>query len=124
VSDADQSFLDRIARRNLIILAALLVVSLIWGSAPLSLGILTGGLLALGGFWWQQRTLRRVLEEPTPQAARGFQVRYFLRLAGLGLILYVLIGRLGVHPVGLALGLSVVVINIFCTALVRIVRHR
>ncbi|WP_305046492.1 ATP synthase subunit I [Geoalkalibacter sp.] len=123
MSDADQSFLDRVALRNLVILAVLLVLSLPWRSAALSLGILVGGLLALGGFWWQQRTLRRVLEQPTPQAARGFQVRYFLRLAGLGLILYVLIGRLGLHPVGLTLGLSVVVINIFCTALARLVRR-
>ncbi|MDO3378159.1 ATP synthase subunit I [Geoalkalibacter halelectricus] len=114
----------RVAWRNWIILLLLVGLSLFWRSTPLTTGVLAGGLLALAGFWWLHRGLQQILAQPSPQAARAFQVRYFLRLGALGIILYFLIARLGVHPVGLALGLSVVVINIFCTAIARIIRHR
>ncbi|SDL70798.1 ATP synthase I chain [Geoalkalibacter ferrihydriticus] len=124
MSDSDREFLSRLAQRNWIILLGLVALSLLWRSAMLTSGILAGGVLALAGFWWLHRGLQQILAQPSPQTARAFQVRYFLRMGALGIILYFLIARLGVHPVGLALGLSVVVINIFCTAIVRFVRHR
>jgi hypothetical protein len=124
VSDDERSFLKRLAQRNWLVLGATALLSLLYGSTQFTAGVVAGGLLAIAGFWWQERALQRILAHPSPQAARGFQVRYFLRLAILGLLLYVLIARIGMHPVGLALGLSVVVINIFCTAIARAMRDR
>lgn len=124
MSHSESLFLTRLARRNWWFLAAAALISLFFDNGAFTTGVIAGGALAIFGFWWQQRALQKILAHPTMQAARGFQVRYFLRLALLGFILYVLIARMRVHPIGLALGLSVVVINIFCTAIARVIRDR
>jgi hypothetical protein len=61
-----------------------------------------------------------VLAEPTRHAARSFKITYFIRLGSLAAILLLLITVAGVNPLGLAIGLSVVVINILWTTLKRL----
>ncbi|MCK4509781.1 MAG: ATP synthase subunit I [Desulfuromonadales bacterium] len=108
----------QLARRNWIILAILLLGSLPFGNLALSLGILTGGLIAIGGFLWLRRSLDRLLGQVTDgQATGGTRFSYmfgcFLRLAVLAVILLVLIAIVKIHAIGLVIGLSVVVINLF-----------
>ena len=47
----------QLARRNWIILALLLFASLPFGNLQLRIGILVGGLVAIGGFLWIKRSL-------------------------------------------------------------------
>jgi hypothetical protein len=49
------------------------------------------------------------------KAKRIFYVKYYVRLAIIALILYVLISRRIAHPLGLLVGLSVVVLSISIT---------
>ena len=52
----------QMARRNWIILALLLIGSMPFGSPAMSLGVLVGGLIAIGGFLWLRRSLVLLME--------------------------------------------------------------
>jgi len=104
---------EQMARRNWAILATLLIVSLPFGNLALSAGILAGGLVAIGGFLWMQRSLGRLLEQPTGGARFRYQFGYAIRLAVLAIILVVLIAVIKIHTLGLIIGLSIMVINLF-----------
>lgn len=119
VSDRDEHLLGEIARRNWIILAVLTLASLPWRSATVTLGILGGGLVAIGGYYWLHRSLRQLLEIPQAGGGRKFRFGYIIRLGSLAAALLLLITVVRVNPVGLALGLSVVVINIGWTTIKR-----
>jgi len=119
VSDRDENLLGDIARRNWIILAVLILGSLPWQSAAVSLGVLGGGLVAIGGYFWLHRSLRQLLDTPQQGGRRKFQFGYIIRLGSLGAALLILIAVVKVNPVGLAAGLSVVVINILWTTIKR-----
>jgi hypothetical protein len=102
-------------RRSWLILAVLLVVSLLFRNIPLTVGILCGGLVSIGGFYWLRRSLTQVLAEPTPGAKARYQFGYVVRLIALAFVLVVLIAILKIDAVGLIVGLSVIVINLFWT---------
>jgi len=103
----------QMARRNWLILALLLLGTLPFGNLALSAGVLVGGLVAIGGFLWMRRSLDRLLEQPTGGARFRYQFGYIVRLAVLAIILAVLVAIVRIHTVGLIVGLSVVVINLF-----------
>ncbi len=112
----------QMARRNWIILALLLIGSLPFGNLALSAGILAGGLVAIGGFLWMQRSLGRLLEQTAGGAKFRYQFGYVIRLAALAIILAVLIAVIKIHTLGLIIGLSVVVINLFWITIQRAFR--
>lgn len=117
--DRDEQLLGDLARRNWIILGLLLAASLPWQSTAVSFGVLGGGLIAIIGYQWLHRSLRRLLEEPNQRSAKKFQIGYLLRLAALAVALFLLVSLARVHPVGLAVGLSVVVVNILWATIKR-----
>ncbi len=112
----------QMSRRNWIILALLLIGSLPFGNLALSAGILAGGLVAIGGFLWMQRSLGRLLEQTAGGAKFRYQFGYVIRLAALAIILAVLIAVIKIHTLGLIIGLSVVVINLFWITIQRAFR--
>jgi ATP synthase I chain len=77
-------------------------------------GVLFGGLIAIANFSLLQYTVRRAFSpEGIHQGARFSIVgKYYLRLVALGGILYVLITRGWIDPVGLVAGLSTVMVSI------------
>jgi hypothetical protein len=103
----------QLSRRNWVILAILMLGSLPFGNPALSIGILCGGLISIGGFLWMRRSLGQLLEQPTGGARLRYQFGYLIRLAALVLILAVLIAVVKIHTIGLLIGLAVVVINLF-----------
>ena len=109
----------QMARRNWYILALLLIGSLLFRNPALSLGVLVGGLIAIGGFFWLRRSLTRLLEQPTGGAKTRYQFGYLVRLAVLAILIVMLVGIVKVHIIGLIIGLSVVMINLFWITLQR-----
>jgi hypothetical protein len=99
-------------RRNWLILGILLAASLPFANWPVSAGILAGGLVAIVGFTWLQHSLRRLLTDIPHGARSRYQLGSLTRLLVLAGILAVLIVVVKIHPVGLAIGLSVVVVNL------------
>jgi len=106
-------------RRNWLILVTLLAISLPFGNGQISAGIVAGGLVAIAGFAWLQRSLKRLLAESGQVARTHYQFGYLVRLLSLCCILAILIAIVKIHPAGLVLGLSVVVINLLWLAFQR-----
>lgn len=99
---------------NGVVFALLLAGALIWGSKSSALGVAVGGLIALANFKLMQRAIVKTLR---PHVRKGLAMssmllKYYLRFAATVLVLGVLVSQNLVEPVGLLLGLSVVVITI------------
>jgi hypothetical protein len=77
-------------------------------------GVLLGGLIAIANFTVLQHTVRRAFSPEGIHHGARFSIvgKYYLRLLALGVILYVLIARGWIDPLGLAVGLSTVVLSI------------
>jgi hypothetical protein len=77
-------------------------------------GIIAGGLLVIANFHIFQKTIRQVFMAEGSGKARKAPViaKYYLRLSAMGLLIYFFIAEEWVHPVGFAVGLSIVVISI------------
>lgn len=106
-------------RRNWLILGILLAISLPFGNGRVSAGIVAGGLVAIAGFAWLQRSLKRLLTETGQAAQTRYRFGYVVRLLAIGCVLAILIAIVKIHPAGLVLGLSVVVINLLWLAFQR-----
>jgi len=96
---------------------SLLTMSLIGNfflSPSLSLGIILGGLIVIANFSVFQRSIRRgFLSEGTMRPTNFLVVtKYYLRLLVLAIMIALIIKWKWVDPLGLALGLSTVVISI------------
>lgn len=87
--------------------ATALMISGIFG-----ISVVAGGLLATGNFFRLRRGLESLLTARPNNAPQLAVVRLIVRLATMGLVLYVLIVHLHVDIFGLLLGLSVLVMNI------------
>lgn len=116
----EQAFTRAFFRRNWLILGILLAGGLAFGTLPVVYGILAGGLVAIGSFYWLNRSLK-ILLNPQGGASRFWmQVFSLLKVVMIGLILVVLITRFQVSPLGLLIGLSVIVLNVFYVTIQRI----
>lgn len=120
MSTEEERLLVQMARRNWLILALLLAASALVRDPAFSVGILCGGLTVVVGYQWLHGALVKILQRTDAGAVRSYQVGYLLRLLVLAAVLSVLIAVLKVNIVGLVIGLSVVVINIFWTTVKRI----
>ena len=114
---------EKISRRlrmeNWIILGILASASLIFMSAAFTWGIVLGGLLIIANFSVLQRTIRNSfsLEGEMKSNKMAIVAKYYFRLALLGIIILAAIASGRVNPVGLTLGLSIVVISIIATGI-------
>ncbi len=87
--------------------------------APLSFakGILIGGLLVTVNFHLLSKTLKKAFTPPHISSHRVILFKYYLRFIISGIIIFILIATHWVHPLGLVLGLSVVVVSIILATL-------
>ena len=80
-----------------------------------AIGVFVGGVLALVNFWVLARIVVKLTsgEEVAPAIMIG---RLFAKFAGIGAVLGVLILTVEVDPLGLLIGLSVVVVAIIASS--------
>jgi hypothetical protein len=77
-----------------------------------ALGVFFGGLLVTINFHLLARTLRSALVPPYLTSHNLVLAKYYLRFTASGFIIFALIATHLVHPVGLVIGLSIVVASI------------
>lgn len=117
---------DRLYRNlkilNLGVLLILTSLSCLVMSYDFTLGIVIGDLIALASFHMLQRTIHKGFapERALKTKKVSIMVKSFLRLGATGALIYVVISRQWVQPVGLTVGLSIVVISIVILGLVSI----
>jgi hypothetical protein len=109
---------------NLGILLLLTSVSCLVMSLSFTTGIVIGSLIAITGFHMLQRMIRKGFapERGLKTKKASIMAKSFLRLGAMGTLIYIVISRQWVHPVGLTIGLSIVVISIVIFGLVSV--HR
>lgn len=112
LTQQDDQLLVEVARRNWLILIVLVVLSLFWQSRSVTMGVLSGGFLVIINYRWMGRSLSKLLGNPQLSAAKRFKWNYLFRLVFIACAIYILLVRVEVHPLALAVGLSVVVINL------------
>lgn len=115
----DDSLIRDMSRRNWWIFGTMLLISLLWRSGPVTLGVLGGGLVVIAGFHSLHRALVRLLLHSGRRSGLAFQCGTLIRLLGLSGAIFLLIGPLRVHPMALIAGLSVVVVNLLITTAMR-----
>ncbi|MBW1704918.1 MAG: ATP synthase subunit I [Deltaproteobacteria bacterium] len=100
--------------QNWIILMILGATSFFVMSSDFTLGIILGGLIIIANFNILQHTIRRAFSPDGVMKNNKLAIvaKYYFRLAILGIIIYILITNGWVNPIGLAMGLSIVVFSI------------
>ena len=107
----------RLEIANWIILAILFIPSFIFAPTKFYLGVLLGGFISILNFHGMKLGLHGIFKNPTGNVKQPTMIKYYLRLALTGVVLFFLISANTVDFIGLILGLSVVVINIVVTML-------
>ena len=115
--EIQQRILIFVKRANWILFAAASIIGFILLPANYARGVLFGGLLVTINFHLLARTLKKALTPPHLSSHNVVIAKYYLRFIGSGFIIFVLIAGHFVHPVGLVIGLSVVVFSIILATL-------
>jgi len=98
---------------NWILFIAVSVGGILMGSQEMASAIIAGGLIAVGNFQLLYRTLKRALTPPHLASHRVVILKYYIRFVISGIIIFLLIAFQIVNPLGLFIGLSIVVASIF-----------
>ena len=111
--DWDQVYKE-LTKRNWITLLILSSVSYFFFSSALTFGVIAGGFTVIINLHFFQNTIREAFStgNEVPIRKSLLLIKGFLRLTALGIVLYFFVVYLWVDPIGLAIGLSTVVISI------------
>ena len=98
-----------------LLLALLIALSLPFDSFRLTLGIILGGAISVINFHLLSKNLMSFVPQDMNHIRAAVIPRYFIRLAATALALYFIISRDIADVIGLVIGLSVIVMDIFIT---------
>ncbi len=98
---------------NWVILLLLASVSYFLMSNNFTTGVIIGGLMVIVNFHAFQHTIRQFFPDDTRKTGKVPVIaKYYLRLAAMGILIYLSLSQKWIDPVGLTVGLSIVVIGI------------
>jgi len=110
--EIQQRILKFVTRANWILLFAASILGFALLTPDVARGILFGGLIVTVNFHLLSRTLKTALTPPHLSSLSSVLAKYYLRFIVSGFIIFVLISGHYVDPLGLFIGLSVVVVSI------------
>jgi hypothetical protein len=120
--DIQKRILTFVTRSNWILFLAASILGFVLLPADFAKGVVFGGLLVTVNFHLLAGTLRKALTPPHLASHNLVIAKYFLRFTVSGFIIFVLIAGKFVNPVGLVIGLSVVVISIMLATVCEITK--
>ena len=112
ILEIQQRIIQFVTRANWILCGLASIVGFILLPLDVACGILFGGLLVTINFHLLAKTLKKALTPPHLTSHNMILAKYYLRFLVSGFIIFVLIAGHIVHPVGLVIGLSLVVFSI------------
>ncbi len=118
--EIQQRILTFVTRTNWILFAIASTLGFLLMPVDFAVGILCGGLLVTANFHLLARTLRKALTPPHLTSHNVVIAKYFIRFIASGFIIFILIAGHIVNPLGLIIGLSVVVFSIMLATLCEI----
>lgn len=116
-SSIQNRILTFVTRANWLVFAAASVGGLILASPDMLWGIIFGGLIVTINFHLLSRTLKKSLTPSNLTSHNVILAKYYVRFILSGFIIFILISGHYVHPLGLFIGLSVVVASIMLATL-------
>jgi hypothetical protein len=120
--EIQKRILTFVTRSNWILFAVISMVGFLLLPADFARGMLFGGLLVTINFHLLAKTLKRALTPPHLSSHNIVIAKYYLRFIGSGFIIFILIAGNYVDPLGLIIGLSVVVISIMLATMYEIAK--
>ncbi len=110
--EIQQRILKFVTRSNWVLFCVTSLAGFVLLPVDFALGIMCGGLLVTVNFHMLSRTLKKAFTPSHLASHHVVLVKYYLRFIASGVILFFLISGHYVHPLGLFIGLSVVVSSI------------
>ena len=105
---------------NWVTLVLFFLSSFLVKSVSFSLGIVFGGLLVCINFHLLTKTIIKALTPPYIASYQSVIAKYYIRFGISGIIIFLLLANEVVAPLGLILGLSVVVTSFFLASILEI----
>ncbi len=108
---------DRLPLRKIIYFSWFLLLTLWLGSwlvfnLEVAWGVLSGGLIANFSFILLKRDITRLLQGELTSVKASFFIKYYVRLAVIAIMLFVIIKFQAVHLLGLLTGLSTIFVSV------------
>jgi hypothetical protein len=103
-----------------VLLSIASIVGLLIATPDFAKGIIFGGLIVTINFHMLYRTLKKAFRPPNLSSYNVILAKYYLRFIVSGSIIFVLISKHYVNPIGLFIGLSVVVASIMLATICEI----
>ena len=118
---------DMVTKSNWLLLVLTALVTVMTTSTPFYLGVLAGGLIVAVNFHLLKRTIEKdIRPEAVMEKGRSLTgrvlIKYYIRFAVSGILIFLLISNHIVHPLGLLTGLSVVVASVFLVTVLVVTR--
>jgi hypothetical protein len=107
-----ERLLQFVTRANWVLFIVASLAGFFFSPAASALGIFSGGLIVTINFHLLARTLKKALTPPYLSSHNVVLAKYYIRFIASGIIIFVLISGHYVNPIGLFIGLSVVVASI------------
>ena len=110
--EIQKRILTFVTRSNWILFLVISILGFLFLPSDFARGMLFGGMLVTLNFHLLAKTLKSALTPPHLSSHNVVIAKYFLRFIGSGFIIFILIAGNFVNPLGLIIGLSVVVLSI------------
>ena len=120
--DIHKRLLRFISRANWVVFILFLMVSPYIPLQGFTLGVVCGGLLVTLNFHLAYRSLNRSFDGGRPPAFPVVMAKHYLRFLATGVIIFLLISNDIGNPLGLLLGLSVVVVSLLTASALEVGR--
>lgn len=112
-----QDLLKFVTRTNWILFCIASILGYIFGPFKFAIGVISGGLIVTINFHLLYKTLKKSLTPPHLASHNVVLAKYYARFMASGFIIFILISGHYVNPLGLFIGLSVVVASIMIAAI-------
>lgn len=117
-----QRLLQFITRTNWILLVLASLIGALVFSPAFFRGVAFGGLIVTVNFHLLSRTLKKALTPPHLASHHKILAKYYVRFTISGVIIFLLIANRIVEPLGLFVGLSIVVASIMLATLCEVTK--
>ena len=120
IVNIQQRLLTFVTRSNWVLLVSISLLGLLAASPAFARGLIFGGLIVTINFHLLARTLNKALQPRRLASPNIILVKYYIRFVISGVIIFFLIRQQVVNPIGLFVGLSVVVASITLATMVEL----
>lgn len=118
--EIQKRILNFVTRANWVLFGIMSIIGIFLPSREFALGLICGGLIVTLNFHMLSRTLKNALTPPYLSSHHAVIAKYYIRFLISGVIIFFLIANHYVNPVGLIIGLSMVVTSIVLATLIEI----